>query len=88
MKCGACGYEYIREGMIVDDVVRFKQGARKGEIKKVDKKEITFKVGSEPFIELYFNKEVDSLVCEYHCREREISLYLCPKCKTVTGQFI
>lgn len=86
MKCAACGYEYIRQTQTVDDVIRYKSGKRKGDIKTIDTKEIEFKVGHSQFIRLFFKKDVDELGFddgEYWDNFRQRDLYACPECGTV-----
>jgi len=86
MKCPACGYTDETKTETVDDVIRYKSGKRKGEIKEVKTKEITLKIGHESFQEF----------CISHCKVRrwgkpdtwghslnesdELSFNVCPEC--------
>jgi hypothetical protein len=56
MKCAACGYERAVKSEVVDDVVRYKSGKRKGEVKEIGTKEIKLEIGAEEFIKLSFKK--------------------------------
>ena len=86
MKCPACGYTHETKTVTVDDVIRYKSGKRKGEIKEVKTKTITLEIGHEPFEE----------VCISHCKvgrwgkpdawgctskeDDELSFNICPEC--------
>ncbi len=86
MKCAACGYQYKQKTKIVDKVIRFKSGPRKGEIKNITDEEITLSLGDTPFHRLYFQKDVDRLVYddkEWAFDVQEPALYACPECGTI-----
>jgi len=83
----ACGYLYKREEKHVDEVIRYKSGKHKGEVKSIGEKIIEFEVGDEPFIRLkpkyehsgyvYYDKYI------YQREQIEVDLVACPKCGTV-----
>ncbi len=84
MKCPSCKYENRYRSKVVDDVVRYKSGKNKGEIKEVNKKTIEFYKDDPEFIEIStdqkdeFKADLDNYfsgVC--------VSLYACPMCGTV-----
>ena len=85
MKCPACGYTHETKTVTVDDVIRYKSGKRKGEIKEVTRKTITLEIGYEPFEEVIIShcqvthyKEGDSY---FRDKDREeISFNVCPEC--------
>jgi len=88
MKCAACGYLYKREEKHVDEVIRYKSGKHKDEVKSIGEKIIEFKVGDEPFIRLEPKYEHSGYVYyenhTYHKNEKiEVDLVACPKCGTV-----
>ena len=86
MKCPACGYTHETKTENVDDVIRYKSGKRKGEIKEVQRKTITLEIGHEPFEKViishcqvthYKEGEYDF----YWDKDREeISFNVCPEC--------
>lgn len=79
MKCPACRYQYIHKSEYVDEIIKYKKGKKKGQIKTVERKEIVFEVGHSPFVELRFRKDVDDLV---YGDEKAI-LIACPECGTI-----
>ena len=84
MKCAACGYERIVKGVFTPDVIYYKSGKRKGEVKEIKSKEIILEVGTEDFKKLYFKKDVDTLVYKEDLwSESEVILFACPECGTV-----
>jgi len=94
MKCSACGYEYVYKVKKVDDVVYYKSGKRKGEIKEVNRKELDISIGHSPFMELYFEKNVDTLVTKNISAEDyswnpfiKVELLMCPDCGTIKGVY-
>lgn len=82
MKCPACKYENRYEAIWVDDIIRYKSGKRKGEIKETKKKLIEFHKSDPNFItvktrqndEFYYHEEWDDVSCV---------LKACPKCGTI-----
>jgi len=86
MKCPACGYTHEIKTEMVDDVIRYKSGRRKGEIKEVKTKTITLEIGHKPFeavtishCQVVHHKEVEYDFCWGKERE-EISFNICPEC--------
>lgn len=87
MKCSACGYTHETKTKMVDDVIRYKSGKRKGEIKEVKTKTITLEIGHEPFEAVTISHcqvvqhgdAVLGLSCWNKDRE-EISFNVCPEC--------
>ena len=92
MKCPSCGYQKEVKKERVDEVVRFKSGPRKGEIKGVERREIELKIGHEDFavIELLTGVR-DSCGYNYYgdiTRPLDISfssidVLICPDCGTL-----
>lgn len=89
--CAACGYNYRKETVFTDEVIRYQSGKRKGEIRHVQQKEIVFEIGGKPFIKLHFEKDVDKLVAKHpsyaNWDDRPVDLLACPKCSTVKFKF-
>ena len=98
MKCHACGYEKgKRETVTVEEVVRYKSGKRKGEIKATEVREIEIAPGPG-FVRLeawvrVCRDEIEEVqwgkrhFASYYERRDWVSpdftLYACPKCGTV-----
>jgi len=86
MKCPACGYTHETKTEMVGDVIRYKSGKRKGEIKEVKTKTITLEIGHEPFeavtishCRVVHHREAEYGFCGDKDRE-EISFNACPEC--------
>lgn len=76
-QCPSCGYTHSQKSVWVDKVVRFQSGKRKGEIKAVDKEEVTLTVGHAPF-------KATCLVVNITCdRVTKVRVLICPECKTM-----
>lgn len=85
MKCGACGYEYIKETKIVDKVTYYKSGKRRGQVKVLGKKEVVFEVGYAPFTEIRPENVTDRFVtCS--CDRRPVGFFVCPECETLKAE--
>ncbi|MAR66899.1 MAG: hypothetical protein CL833_06555 [Crocinitomicaceae bacterium] len=87
MKCPACGYTHETKTEMVDDVIRYKSGKRKGEIKEVKTKTITLEIGHEPFekvtisnCQVVHRKEAEYDFCWDKEDREEISFNVCPEC--------
>jgi len=72
MKCGACGYMRIVETRRVDDVIYYKSGKRRGEVKDITGKYEEFTIGDEDFVEIKIVLGI----------QNTIDVYICPKCAT------
>lgn len=87
MKCPSCKYEQRTFTEMQDEVIRFKSGKRKGEIKEVNRVRKIYFEEDPDFIRLFFKKDVDSLVYgekdDYFQDEKDADLYACPMCGTV-----
>ena len=92
MKCAACGYEKRDEEYTVDEVIRFKAGKRKGEVKEVKKKVIEPDKDKKEFEEIEIEKQF-----EFVRRTQDINwngassvspvrLFMCPECGTIRAE--
>jgi hypothetical protein len=80
--CPSCGYTRAVRIEYVDDVVRFKSGKRKGEIKEVRQKDVELSVGHSDFGSIKLVSGINStfgggLDVKY-CNAK-----VCPECKTI-----
>ena len=86
-KCPSCKYENRRQVIHTEEVIRFKSGKRKGEIKEVKPKVITVYEDDPDFIKLRMQKDVDQFVYDaggdFDVFMQEADLLACPKCGTV-----
>lgn len=85
MKCYACGYEKRYKLITTTEVVRFKSGKRKGEIKEVKEHSFDLYQDDPEFIEIVIAEEkvsIDKKRAGWKNYEI-VGLYACPKCGTV-----
>ena len=83
MKCAACGYIYKEKSQIVDDVVLYKTGKKKGQVKEIKTKKIKLVIGHSKFLEVYFSKGIENLKYEKEYFSYEPDLFACPECGTL-----
>lgn len=88
MKCPSCKYENRYHLIYVDDVIRYKSGKNKGEIKEVKKKYIEFNKDDPEFVQLNTDQGDCFFFHSSSFSKENASLYACPMCGTVIVQEI
>ena len=85
MKCAACGYEKRCDQYVTDEVIYFRSGPKKGQIKTVNRKHVPIDGDKDDFIEIRpLGTDQDFIRMNSESwQSSTVAMYACPSCGTL-----
>lgn len=90
MECAACGYQKRYQMVNWEEVIRYKSGKRKGEIKDINEHAKDIFEDDPDFVPLMIGNDAmeftisnSSLTYRYGSHNKPITVYACPRCGTL-----